>query len=59
MARLYNGYESTFNVMTDSDYPEAAETHNPRSLNTLIRAITLSGGRRFSLIFVVLPYLVC
>ncbi|MFP5275241.1 nSTAND1 domain-containing NTPase, partial [Coleofasciculus sp.] len=38
--------------MTDSNYPEAATTHNSRSLNTLIRAITLSSGRRFSLIFV-------
>ncbi len=52
MQRLYNGYEIIFNVMTDSDYPEAAATHNPRSFNTLIRAITLSSGRRFSLIFV-------
>ncbi|MEQ8385349.1 MAG: hypothetical protein RH949_23610 [Coleofasciculus sp. A1-SPW-01] len=38
--------------MTDSDYPEAATPDNSRSLNTLIRAITLSSGRRFSLIFV-------
>ncbi|MEQ8540702.1 MAG: hypothetical protein RIB93_25010 [Coleofasciculus sp. D1-CHI-01] len=52
MQRLYNGYESTFNVMTDSDYPEVATPDNSRSLNTLIRAISLSSGRQFSLIFV-------
>jgi len=48
----YNRYESTPKVMTDSDYPEAAAPDHPRSLNTLIRAITLSSGRQFSLIFV-------
>ncbi|MEQ8997874.1 MAG: hypothetical protein RID53_15375 [Coleofasciculus sp. B1-GNL1-01] len=38
--------------MTDSDHPEASAPDNPRSLNTLSRAISLSSGRRFSLIFV-------
>jgi len=38
--------------MTDSDYPEVATPDNSRSLNTLIRAISLSSGRQFSLIFV-------
>ena len=36
--------------MTNSYHPEDTDDNNNRSLRTLIRAITLASGRRFSLI---------